>query len=127
MGMHDFGTPFRRFAVNKIFGTFGAEFMQRPRPVTCAFLQIRIFLPLFWVFGALILRRPFSPEPSVDLENGKCREWTKGEVEVHERIRIEERKWGRRCLWALLTLTLLTLVCIAAGLSVGLTLGRRER
>ncbi|KAL0569187.1 hypothetical protein V5O48_012785 [Marasmius crinis-equi] len=91
-------------------------------PLPALFFKYGFFFPLFWVFGALILRHPFSSDASAHPEDGL----TKSEVEMVERIRQDERKWGKRCLWALVTCAVLLVLGIVVGLSVGLTISRRR-
>ncbi|KAL0061766.1 hypothetical protein AAF712_011369 [Marasmius tenuissimus] len=102
------------------------ELPKEIEPWAALLFKYGFFFPLFWVFGAMILRSPVElGEPDVDLETGKRKEWTKEQVDLFERTRECERKWAKRCLWALIILSVLCLIGLVVGLSVGLTVGRR--
>ncbi|KAG7086833.1 hypothetical protein E1B28_002754 [Marasmius oreades] len=85
------------------------------------------FFPLFWLFGALILRDPQHLEDvsEIDIETGKRKQWTKRDFESFERTKGEERKYARRCLFALVAFGVVVLIGLGVGLGVGLTVGQR--
>ncbi|KAF9255760.1 hypothetical protein L218DRAFT_966986 [Marasmius fiardii PR-910] len=99
--------------------------VQDEEPVIWASLLFKFgfIFPLLWLFGALILRDPEHLEQvsEVDVETEKRKRWTKSEIERYERTKGEERKWAKRCLWALVTFGVLALIGLAVGLGVGLT------
>ena len=70
--------------------------------------------PLFWLMGVAILLSPLKPTP--EWEMGKTRE---EQTALLSRMRTEELKWAKRCLWATLTLfAVLAAVAVTIYLSV---------
>ncbi|KAL0570935.1 hypothetical protein V5O48_011019 [Marasmius crinis-equi] len=105
---------------------YATELPKEIEPWAALLFKYGFFFPLFWVFGALILRSPVElGQPEIDLETGKPKQWTKAQVELFQRTKECERKWARRCLWALITFGVVCLLGLVIGLSVGLTVGRK--